>query len=168
MIKRLILKTKNTLSQDKRGKRLILQAKGAALLVIAGTLFLLSACGGLDNTIWTPDPIEQFAPPEPPPVRADADTDDYVSGWTPGTFVGVGTGGFGGDIHVEVLIDAYGRIASVTITEHRETQAYLMMAEMQVIGSIIRTQSTDVDTFAGATLSSVAIIEAVEDALSAA
>ena len=131
------------------------------LLAVITALVLFSACGGLDQSIWTPDPVAPPAIPEGPPPDVDSD-------WAPGTYVGVGTGGYGGDITVEVEIDEDGRIASITVTDHRETQAFLAMAESIVLGTIISAQSTDVDTFAGATLSSQALINAVEDALSGA
>ena len=130
------------------------------LAIVIGGMFTLSACGGLDQSIWAPDPIE--APPPPTP-REEAATTDF--GWAPGTYTGVGEGGHGGNIYVEVVIDNNGQIASITITDHSETQGFLDMVKMQVIGDIISTQSTDVDTFTGATLSSEAVIRAVEDAL---
>jgi len=147
------------------------------LAIVIGGMFTLSACGGLDQSIWAPDPIEAPAPEIPEvseapeasePSEDETSADDFL--WTPGTYTGVGEGGFGGNIYVEVVIDDGGQIASITITDHSETQGFLSMAEVIVIGSIISTQSTDVgaDTFTGATLSGEAIIRAVEDALSGA
>lgn len=123
------------------------------LLCLAATM-LLTACGGLDQSIWTPDPVEEI----------EIDTEISL-GLIPGVYAGVGEGGFGGDIYVEVTIDENGRIDAIEVTDHAETASFLMMASAQTTMQIIATQTTGVDTVAGATYSSQAIINAVENAL---
>jgi len=134
------------------------------LVMISATL-LLSACGGLDQSIWTPDPPPPPAAPPPPPTASVEDDPVATLAWEPGVYTGVGEGGFGGDISVEVLISDLGQIASITVTDHSETQAFMEMAESLVLGAMISTQTIQVDTFAGATMTSIALINAVEDAL---
>ena len=80
-----------------------------------------------------------------------------------GVFVGTGRG-YGGDLSVRVTVQN-GNIVDAYIFDHSETPIIYNAAEMGVISAMIRTQSTDVDTVAGATLTSNAIIEAVNDAL---
>ncbi|MCL2399072.1 MAG: flavocytochrome c [Defluviitaleaceae bacterium] len=87
-----------------------------------------------------------------------------VSGnFTDGVFVGVGQG-YAGEIWVSVTVEN-GNIVSITLDEHNETIMIYNAAEEGVVNAIINTQSTNVDTVSGATVTSYAIIEAVEDAL---
>ena len=87
-----------------------------------------------------------------------------VSGnFTDGVFVGVGQG-YAGEVWVSVTVEN-GNIVAVTLDEHNETIMIYNAAEEGVVSAIINTQSTNVDTVAGATVTSYAIIEAVEDAL---
>ena len=96
-----------------------------------------------------------------------------VSGASPaqlfdaGTFTGVGAGGFGGDITVEATFDA-NSILDINITDHNETPAFAGMAIEGTINAILASQSTNVDTIAGATMTSQAIINAVNDAITQA
>ena len=82
-----------------------------------------------------------------------------------GTYYGSGTG-FGGPLKVMVEISG-GKIASIEIVENSDGSSYISKASA-LIGSIISSQSTNVDTVSGATYSSVGIIQAVRDALSQA
>lgn len=79
-----------------------------------------------------------------------------------GTFVGTGIG-YGGKIAVEVDIKD-GAITEIRLTDHREDRSYLEDA-MQVVDDILSSQSIDVDTVSGATMSSDGIITAVRRAL---
>jgi uncharacterized protein with FMN-binding domain len=136
------------------------------VFVLVGALLLLPACGGLDQTIWTPDPPVVLPPPPPPPPPAQGET--VALAFMPGVYTGVGEGGFGGNVYVEVTVNDDGFIESIVVTEHRETQAFMSMVEMSIVSAIIHSQSTDVDIFAGATDSSNALIAAVADALEGA
>lgn len=83
-----------------------------------------------------------------------------------GTYEGSGTG-FGGEIRVQVRI-ADGVMQSAQVTESKkETPEYLASAQ-NLLKDVIATQSTEVDTVSGATLSSNGILAAVRQALDAA
>ena len=65
---------------------------------------------------------------------------------------------------VEVIAEVKdGEIVSITLGEHGETEGIFEGAVDGVIPQIIKGQTTEVDTVAGATITSNAIIEAVED-----
>ena len=84
-------------------------------------------------------------------------------GYTAGTYVGKATGN-GGEIKVEVTV-ADGKISDVKVLEHSETKG-LGDSAMETIGEVIKnTNSTNVETVSGATVSSNAMMEAVKDAL---
>ncbi|MCL2559907.1 MAG: FAD-binding protein [Turicibacter sp.] len=71
--------------------------------------------------------------------------------------------GYLGTIYVEVTVEG-GSITAVEITNHNDTDLYMMMAEDGVIPQII-AGAEEVDATAGATYSSSGIVEAVRDAL---
>ncbi len=80
-----------------------------------------------------------------------------------GVYTGSGTG-FRGDMTVSVSVqDEY--ITSIEVTQTRDDRKWLRWATNGMIPEIIRTQTVDVDTVSGATYSSMAIKEAVADAL---
>ncbi|MCL2380748.1 MAG: FMN-binding protein [Treponema sp.] len=122
--------------------------------VFAATLLaLFAACrGDLSTSIWA-------ARAGTGPVQAVGQI-----GLPDGVFPGVGTGGFYGDVYVDVTIHN-NAIAAVVVTGHSETPAFAGSAFTHVIGAMMLTQATGVDTVAGATLTSQALINAVEDAL---
>ena len=61
-----------------------------------------------------------------------------------------------------------GEIVSITLGEHGETEGIFEGAVDGVIPQIIKGQTTEVDTVSGATVTSNAIIEAVEDIMNQA
>jgi succinate dehydrogenase/fumarate reductase flavoprotein subunit len=80
----------------------------------------------------------------------------------------LGTGsGIGGELIVKVKMNG-SRIASVEVVKHNETKGISDRAIAALPGAIINAQSAGVDMVSGATVTSKAIIEAVEDALSKA
>lgn len=84
-------------------------------------------------------------------------------GYTAGTYVGKATGN-GGEIKVEVIVSD-GKVSDIKILEHSETKG-LGDSAMEAIGEVIKnTNSTNVETVSGATVSSNAMMEAVKDAL---
>lgn len=117
------------------------------------------------------DPIEEVTPPgeEPLPELPTPDIDETVmptEALKDGVYTGTGEG-YGGDIVVEVTVEG-GRITSVEVlSAEDETPSYFERAKM-LIPYIISTQSSDVDTVSGATLSSNGILEAVNQALNQA
>ncbi len=83
-----------------------------------------------------------------------------------GTYVGSATG-FGGTIKVQVTVKK-GKITKITVLDASgETPSYFGKARA-VIGTIVKKQTTNVDTVSGATYSSAGIIKAVRSALSKA
>lgn len=83
-----------------------------------------------------------------------------------GTYTATAKGN-NGDVKVEVVFtdDA---IKSIKVLEHEETGGLGDTAMDTVISEIVEKQTTEVDVVAGATNSSNAIIEAVEDCISQA
>jgi len=126
------------------------------LLAVSLAALLLAACGGgLDNSIWAPDEVEE---PEFEEVEGTLSL-------TPGVHAGVGQGGFGGDMHVEVTVGEDGSIEHIEVTDHSETAAFFGMAFSHVNLYVIGTQSTGIDTFTGATETFSALIDGIENAL---
>ena len=78
----------------------------------------------------------------------------------------VGTAeGHNGPLTVAVTMDG-DTITDVTVTEHAETEGLADPAIEEVPAAIVGSNSTDVDTVSGATVTSNAIMSAVEDAVS--
>ena len=75
--------------------------------------------------------------------------------------------GMKGDIEVSVEV-AGGKIAKVNIMSQNETVGVADLALENVPAAIVEKQGTEVDTVAGATVSSEAIIAAVDEALAKA
>ena len=83
-----------------------------------------------------------------------------------GTYTGEAAGMSPG-LKVSVVV-ADGKISSVDVTEHAETEGYSEPALEQIPGAIVEKNSTDVDAVSGATVTSNAIKEAVNQALEGA
>lgn len=96
-------------------------------------------------------------------AEAAAATPEAEGNYTDGAYTGTGAGK-NGEITVLVTVSG-GNVVSVELTEHSETAGIYEAAESGVVSEIIRTQSTDVDSIAGATITSDAIKEAVANAL---
>jgi uncharacterized protein with FMN-binding domain len=86
-----------------------------------------------------------------------------VPGYKDGVYQGKGKG-WGGDMVVKVNING-GKIAGIEVESHKETPQWADKTFGPVIGSIIKTQSTNVDIVSGATYSSKGLIDAVKDAI---
>ena len=78
-------------------------------------------------------------------------------------YIGVGKG-FGGDVKVKVTMDG-DKIAKIEVLEHAETAGVSDPAFAGIPEAIIAAQSTEVDAVTGATYTSKALIEAVNNAL---
>ena len=72
--------------------------------------------------------------------------------------------GMGGTLSVKVTMDGE-KIAKVEVVSHTETAGISDGAIEKIPAAIVEKQSTDVDTVSGATVTSKAIIEAVNAAL---
>jgi uncharacterized protein with FMN-binding domain len=82
----------------------------------------------------------------------------------PGEYLGVGSG-MGRELVVKVAVNG-SDITGIEFLRVFETVGIADRAVVQVPRAIIRSDSTRVDTVAGATVTSLAIIEAVNDAMS--
>ena len=80
-------------------------------------------------------------------------------------YLGVSHSAMGGDLKVKVTM-ADGKIAKVEVVEQKETEGIGDKAIAAIPEAIVAKGSTEVDTIASATITSKAIIEAVNDALS--
>ena len=80
-----------------------------------------------------------------------------------GIFTGTGTGFRPGD-EMQVTIKD-GKITNIEVVSSNDTPNFFGRAYNQVIPEIINSQSTDVDTVSGATMSSDGIIQGVQNAL---
>jgi len=118
-------------------------------LALAAAIVLAACTGDLSTSIWAAAPLEQ--------VEGAIDLPD-------GVFSGIGTGGFGGDIYVDVVIEG-NAIVDITVTAHNESPMFAGPVFNQVIPTIMARQSTGLDVIAGATETFNALIAAVEDAL---
>lgn len=83
--------------------------------------------------------------------------------FTPGTYTGEAQG-YGGTMKVEVEVDA-DRIVAVRVVEHKESAGVSDPALEQLPAAIVEHQSLALDTVAGCTFSSKAILEAATAAL---
>ncbi len=82
--------------------------------------------------------------------------------WNDGVYVGKADG-HNGPITLEVTVED-GNIVAIEILDHNETPM-ISDAGFGVIDAIIEKQSTEVDTVSGATVTSKAVFNAVENAL---
>jgi len=73
--------------------------------------------------------------------------------------------GYGGDVTVEVTVSEDGTINSINVDAPKETKEVGGAAAPKVAEAIIAEQSLAVDTVAGATITSQAVISATESAL---
>lgn len=80
-------------------------------------------------------------------------------------YLGVSHNGMGGDVYVKVTKDG-DTIANIEVIQHSETPGISDPAFETVPAVIVAANSTEVDGASGATISSNAIKEAVNDALS--
>ena len=88
------------------------------------------------------------------------------SGYKDGTYIGSAKG-YGGDIEAKVTLSD-GKITGIEIVSAKgEDKEYMSMAEA-VIGDMLSSGNTSVDTVSGATLTSNGIINAVKAAVSEA
>ncbi len=88
------------------------------------------------------------------------------SAWADGWYSGSGEG-VHGVIKLSVSVEK-GRIAEIRIDEQHETKGVSEVALDEIPRAIIKAQSTEVDTVAGASVTSEGIIAAVEMALTEA
>lgn len=85
------------------------------------------------------------------------------SKYNDGTYTGVGQG-HGGDVTVSVVISK-DKITTIEVVSHNETPGISSAPIEQLPGKVVDKQSTDIDVIAGATLTSEAILEAINQAI---
>lgn len=109
-------------------------------------------------------PVEDEIPEEEDSeTLLDEEIIEEETGFVPGTYTGEGTGN-NGIVKVDVTVDEE-RILAVNVTEHGETAGISDPAFETLPGAILAAQSADVDAVAGATMTSQAIMDAVNAAL---
>ena len=84
--------------------------------------------------------------------------------YTAGTYIGVSESGMKGDVRVEVVFSSRA-IISVRVIEHEETPSFAAVPVERIPRLIVEHQSLAIDAVAGATVTSFAILEAVQDAV---
>lgn len=88
------------------------------------------------------------------------------SKWKDGAYQGA-AGGMHGDIAVTVTVEK-GRISKVSVDRQEETAGVADLALTRVPEQIIKKQTPEVDAVSGSTVTSKAIMAAVQDALAKA
>ena len=88
----------------------------------------------------------------------------YLLPFQPGIYSGMAAG-FLDTVHIDVEVCNNGRIVRIDVTRHNDTPGFANPAFEIMRADILEAQSTDIDLITGATSSSRAFREAVEDAL---
>ncbi len=96
-------------------------------------------------------------------VACSTSTTTTTSSIKDGTYTST-TAGHNGDLTVEVVVKDQ-KIESVVVKDHMETPVVSDLAISEIPQNIVKTQSLNVDTISGATVSSKAILTAAEDCL---
>jgi succinate dehydrogenase/fumarate reductase flavoprotein subunit len=119
------------------------------------------------STVNKPFPIEDpeiIYTPGHDPDKTEEEEEEYELG--PNEYLGVGSGGMGGDITVKIRMDG-NTLAAVTILKHAETHPGIATPALENLpGAMVAANSWEVDKVSGATLTSNALKAAVKDALS--
>ena len=84
---------------------------------------------------------------------------------TPGVFTGTDSNGFYGDVSVAITVDENGLITDIEVVYSNETPSFADPAFAHLIDAVLAAQSPEVDVFTNATISSVAFLNAVNDAM---
>lgn len=88
--------------------------------------------------------------------------------YTEGTYTGTGNG-YGGEITVDVIVDADGKLSGIDVRDHNESIGEIPAVETaltEIPQEIIKNNGTDgVDLTSGASRTSEGIKEAVDNAL---
>ena len=79
-------------------------------------------------------------------------------------YLGVSSNGMGGDIVVKVTI-VDGVIEKIDILQQNETPEKFAPVETSIPAAVIAAQSTEIDVISGSTISSAALLEAIQNAI---
>jgi len=134
-----------------------LGGSAVADIIVFGRIAGTSAVEFVRNTTGLSEPTITLA------EAANGIGDGVQGDFDDGVFEGVGRG-YNGDVSVRVTVEG-GNIVSIVMFDHLETPIIYAAAESGVVSAMIASQSLDVDTVSGATITSEATIEAVRDAL---
>ncbi len=158
-----------------RSRRMVaLSSAAIAAVYFAGLAATREAAAGLAGGAATSAPLSRAAPQPSatptvvPPIQASRTASSGAatssSRYADGTYSGTGTSRFG-SISVSVTIQS-GRITNVAIT--RATTSFPVSRIASLPGQVVARQSAQVDRVTGATYSSQAFRQAVQQALSQA
>ena len=144
---------------------------------------LLVACGGTSssppaspaNTSTPESPAESVSVPAeassvPAPVKKTREEEiaELVSMYNipvgENEYIGIGPGGFHGKVYLKVTMDG-DTITAVEVVHHEETEGQGTLAINALPEEFVKAQSSEVDIVAGATLTSNAMMAAVQDVL---
>ena len=140
---------------------IILIAILMALVIVAGCAS--PAANEPSTSGDTPNSSETSSAAEPQTEKDSPATVTYKDG----TYEGTSNAGINPGLKVSVVIKD-GKIAEVNVIEHNETEGIGSVALERLPQAIVEAQSTKVDSVTGASLSSAAIKEAVNNALALA
>ena len=116
----------------------------------------------------TPSPTPESAPTEPPASAAPAPTETPDWEAMGAKLYDGKCKGYGGYVHVTVVLDASGNILDVIMGRHSESEGYGNLAIDIIPAKIVETQSLGLDAVTGATMTSEAILTAVANAITEA
>jgi NosR/NirI family transcriptional regulator, nitrous oxide reductase regulator len=150
---------------DKRDIKFIIIGLIALLFVVAAANLQKNAYPS-QQTSSTQNTVNNSTDQQTAEQAPDEQVAETQSKYIDGTYEGQATGKNPG-IKVNVTITG-DMISDITIVSSNDNGDYFDEAAAVIPESIIKAQSTNVETVSGATLSSNGIIKAVEDALSKA
>lgn len=141
--------------------------KLSILLVIALMLFSFAGCSSGEPATSEKPAVNEEPAEEPTeePAEEPATSEEPVSGGEAKTFEGTAKG-FGGEVKVTVAMDGDDIVEVIAIGDS-ETNGIGSNAIEQLPAKIAEADSTEVEVVSGATITSNAIIEAVNNALAA-
>lgn len=128
----------------------------AAVLASAMCLSSLAGCGSTTTTTTTSTSTSGAS-------VADTSSESKSEGYADGTFE-QNVAGYGGNMKVSVTVSG-GAISAVEVLEHKETEGIGTNAIDQLPEAFVTGNSAVVDVVAGATVTSHALIEAVNSAI---
>ena len=142
------------------------------LFAVTVATLLLAGCSSSSSSDATASP-EATATPEATasakPTKSPEPSASATAGATTyadGVYEGEAEGHQGPIVVTVDIVD--GKIESVTIYSQDETESIAAEALVEIPAAIVANQTTDVDAISGATVTSKAIIKAVNEALKAA
>lgn len=147
--------------KEKKGIR----KRGLAFLLALAMAVSMTACGKTDTeSESTASAAQMSAQESAADTTADAEKESALLRL--GSYTGTANGK-NGDVVVEVSVTETG-ISDVKVVEHQESAGFSDPAIERIPSAIVEYQSLAVDTITGATITSQAILAAVEDALTQA